>query len=61
MRKMTAKEAIARIFPTYDRSMADRVLRWLDQCGYQIVEKDKVTLLPPDSAEDEHRRAPEFH
>jgi hypothetical protein len=52
MRKLTPREAIARAFPNYDHQMADRLISWLDQCGYQIVEKDPVGVVPPDPSED---------
>jgi hypothetical protein len=48
MRKLTPREAVARAFPGYDRQMADRFISWLDQCGYQIVEKAQVSVVPPD-------------
>jgi hypothetical protein len=38
-RKLTAREAIARSYPTWDYNMADRLIAWLDHCGYEIVEK----------------------
>jgi hypothetical protein len=54
-----------RAFPSYDAAMyntamADRLLRWLDDCGYQIVEKDSVQLSP-EPADEERQRTPEFH
>jgi hypothetical protein len=54
---------LARVFPSYDRNMydtkmADRALAWLDQCAYQIVSKDQVTLAPPGPAAV-HRRRPQ--
>jgi hypothetical protein len=52
MRKLTPREAIARAFPNYDHQMADRLISWLDQCGYQIVEKHPVGVVPPDPSED---------
>jgi len=42
MRKLSAREAIARSYPTWDNAMADRLISWLDHCGYQIVEKNHV-------------------
>jgi hypothetical protein len=45
MRKLTAREVIARSFPTWSLSMtwdlakADRLIASLDENGYQIVEK----------------------
>ena len=38
-RKLTAREAIARSYPTWDHAMADRLIAWLDRCGCEIVEK----------------------
>jgi hypothetical protein len=53
MRKLTPREAVARAFPSYDRAMADRLITWLDHCGYQIVEKDHVSVVPPNPSEEE--------
>jgi hypothetical protein len=61
MRKLSPKEAVARVFPSYDQAMANRVIAWLDQCGYQIVEKDQVSVVPPDSTDAEHQRELELH
>jgi hypothetical protein len=61
MRKLTPREALARVFPSYDRAMADRVIAWLDHCGYQIVEKDQVSVVPPDPADTDHRQEPAVH
>jgi hypothetical protein len=38
MRKLSPREAIARVFPSYGRQiydlqMADRLIAWLDECG----------------------------
>jgi hypothetical protein len=44
----------------YNTAMADRLLRWLDECGYQIVEKDS-SPLSPEAADEERQRTPEFH
>jgi hypothetical protein len=38
-RKLTPRQAIARSYPTWDYAMADRLIAWLDDCGYEIVEK----------------------
>jgi hypothetical protein len=52
-RKLSAREVIARSYPTWDYAMADRLIAWLNECGYQIVEKQHAdaTLVPsaPDS------------
>jgi hypothetical protein len=55
MRKLSPTEAVARVFPSYDQTMATRVIAWLDHCGYQIVEKDQVSVVPPDPIEAEHQ------
>jgi hypothetical protein len=38
--------------------MAERDIAWLDHCGYQIVDKDQVSVMPPDPAEAEHKQKP---
>lgn len=38
-RKFTPREVIARSYPSWDYAMADRLIAWLDHCGYEIVEK----------------------
>jgi hypothetical protein len=52
---MTAKQVLARFFPRgsgYDKEKADRLARWLDECGYMIVPKapqqsyHESTLVP---------------
>ena len=43
-RKFTVREAIARSYPTWDYDMADRLIAWLDHCGYEIVEKKQRSL-----------------
>jgi hypothetical protein len=47
-RKLSAREVIARSYPTWDYDMADRLIAWLNECGYQIVEKQyaDATLVP---------------
>ncbi len=57
MRKFTPREAIARAFPSYDRSMADRLIAWLDECGYEIVEKDHEPSVAPSLPADDTREA----
>jgi hypothetical protein len=57
MRKLNPKEAVAHVFASYDQTMAAQVIAWLDHCGYQIVEKDQVSVVPPDPVKAEHRRA----
>jgi hypothetical protein len=63
MPKLSPREAVARVFPSYnqgmyDLGMADRAIAWLDHCGYQIVEKDQVSVVPPDPADMEQRQEP---
>jgi hypothetical protein len=38
--KLSARDAVARSYPSWDHGMADRMIAWLDHCGYAIVEKD---------------------
>jgi hypothetical protein len=38
-RKLTPRQVIARSYPTWDYEMADRLIAWLEDCGYEIVEK----------------------
>jgi len=58
-RKLTAREAIARSYPTWDHTMADRLITWLDHCGYEIVEKPHAEAsLVPNSLEGEAQLEP---
>jgi len=43
-RKLTPRQVIARSYPTWDYAMADRLIAWLDECGYEIVEKGAAHL-----------------
>jgi len=51
-RKLTPRQVIARSYPTWDYAMADRLIAWLEDCGYEIVQKptadagDAVAALP---------------
>jgi len=53
-RKLTPRQVIARSYPTWDYAMADRLIAWLQDCGYEIVQKptiesgDVVAALPSD-------------
>lgn len=38
-RKLTPRQVIARSYPTWDYAMADRLIAWLQDCGYEIVQK----------------------
>jgi hypothetical protein len=60
-RKLSAREAIARSYPGWDKALADRMIAWLDHCGYTIIEKDQphddATLVPaPQRAADRIER-----
>ena len=37
--KLSPRDAIARSYPGWDADLADRLIKWLDHCGYAIVEK----------------------
>ncbi|WP_257165157.1 hypothetical protein [Bradyrhizobium sp. SRS-191] len=53
-RKLTPRQVIARSYPTWDYAMADRLIAWLEDCGYEIVEKEAVhrdASLVPDAPE----------
>lgn len=57
-RKFTPRQVIARSYPTWDYAMADRLIAWLDDCGYQIVEKEqthKAASLVPAASEEQPR------
>jgi hypothetical protein len=41
-RKLTPRQVIARSYPTWDYAMADRLIAWLEDCGYEIVTKAKA-------------------
>lgn len=41
-RKLTPRQVIARSYPTWDYAMADRLIAWLQDCGYEIVQKPKI-------------------
>jgi hypothetical protein len=64
-RKFTPRQVIARSYPTWDYDMADRLIAWLDDCGYQIVEKgqarphEDASLVPV--ASDERSRLESTH
>jgi hypothetical protein len=51
MRKLSPREAIARSYPSWDLTMADRLITWLDQCGYQIVEKSEANASQASNSE----------
>jgi hypothetical protein len=49
-RKLTPRQVIARSYPSWDYAMADRLIAWLDDCGYQIVEKDSTHSAHTDAS-----------
>jgi hypothetical protein len=48
--KLSIREAVARSYPGWNRAEADRMIAWLDRCGYAIVEKDLVQAETPSIA-----------
>jgi hypothetical protein len=46
MPKISPSEAIAHILPTHDRNLADQAIAQLDECGYRIVEKHRISAAP---------------
>jgi hypothetical protein len=38
-----------------------RLIKWVYECGYQIVGKDRLTPASPEPADKEQQRAPEYH
>jgi len=64
--RLSPREILARAFPSYDqtmynREMADQTIAWLEECGYQIVPKERVTLAPPQPAAAEQQHGAELH
>ena len=54
--RFDVQEAVSRFFPAgtkYDRASADRLIAWLDHCGYEIVPKQgdygDASLVPAHS------------
>jgi hypothetical protein len=60
-RKLTPRQVIARSYPSWDYAMADRLIAWLDECGYEIVEKptshQDASLVPASESEEQLRLA----
>jgi hypothetical protein len=49
-RKLTPGQVVARSYPTWDYAMADHLVAWLQDCGYEIVQADAGTddvVVPP--------------
>ena len=40
------RRVVSRFFPNYDRVLADRLIAWLDNCGYRIVLKRDYVSQP---------------
>ena len=64
-RKLTPRQVIARSYPTWDYGMADRLIAWLDDCGYEIVEKgathQDASLVPAVADPLEHLKLARAH
>jgi hypothetical protein len=64
-RKLTPRQVIARSYPSWDYAMADRLIAWLDDCGYEIVEKGvahpDASLVPAASDTEEQLRLARAH
>ena len=64
-RKLTPRQVIARSYPTWDYAMADRLIAWLDDCGYEIVEKssahEHASLVPSESEDRDHVKLEPAH
>ncbi|WP_407154964.1 hypothetical protein [Bradyrhizobium sp. STM 3557] len=64
-RKLTPRQVIARSYPSWDYAMADRLIAWLDECGYEIVEKgvahQDASLVPAASDTEEKLRLARAH
>lgn len=66
-RKLTPRQVIARSYPSWDYAMADRLIAWLDECGYEIVEKDvthhhhDASLVPEVSNSQDQLRLARAH
>lgn len=57
-RRFSVREVIARSYPTWDHAMADRLIAWLDECGYQIIEKQYTGATQVPSAPDSEPSRP---
>jgi hypothetical protein len=64
-RKLTPRQVIARSYPSWDYAMADRLIAWLEDCGYEIVEKgaahQDASLVPAASDTEEQLRLARAH
>jgi hypothetical protein len=56
--RLPIREEVSRFFPcgvAYDHDIADRFIKWLDKCGYEIVPIEHTPLVPETSETDSHR------
>jgi hypothetical protein len=66
-RKLSPRQVIARSYPTWDYAMADRLIAWLGDCGYEIVEKgvshdhSDASLVPAASDPQEQLKLARAH
>lgn len=56
LRRLSPRDIIARSYPGWDYNTADRVLDWLSECGYSIVESGADLSPPGNGATDPVRQ-----
>jgi hypothetical protein len=49
--KYSVREAVARSYVGWDFVQADRVIAWLDRCGYVIVSKEALQDISSKAAD----------
>jgi hypothetical protein len=59
-RKLTPRQVIARSYPTWDYAMADRLIAWLEDCGYEVVKKAQPADGDTAVMIDEPAQVPQF-
>jgi hypothetical protein len=59
-RKLTPRQVIARSYPTWDYAMADRLIAWLEDCGYEVVKKAQSADGDTAVMIDEPAQVPQF-
>jgi hypothetical protein len=52
--KLGVRQVAAGFFPGLDKKRGDDLLRWLDRCGYAVVEKEhgEAILIPEEAHAD---------
>jgi hypothetical protein len=53
--RFEVREAVSRFFSAgthYDQQKADRFIGWLENCGYEIVPRHDVSLVPDEAHAD---------